>query len=257
MLRKGSKLAARTVAKRTGRVDWSNCLTAYTPKTLRDHFTALDGRVARAKNIVNSAPKEIPTIDWAGYEAKGVEPEVIAKMKAAYEAKKFGEPTMGSEWKSIESFISFFKSVAEPEINALQEKKATLQKEWATHQEDFLTSKDWTLHDVERKYPGLLRAAYNRWNVGEYWPQPELTDPVDQFDPVKFKEQIQNGEVPTAILGIPRENLEYTFPVMQPGPDGPIPNDFSWADNPVLPGTEEADAAWQEKWGHVWGKLNA
>lgn len=256
MLRKGSRLACRAVAQHNGRVNWSACLSPYSPQPLRDNLNALDARISRANNVVSSAPKSVPEVNWDKYVEAGVEPEVIAELKAEYEGHDFGEPTLGGEWKSVQGFIDHFKQVAQPKIDALQQKKADINAQKAELQEDFLTSKNWTIGDFERKYPGMLQAAHERWMVGEFFADQAMSDGIHAFDVDEVTRQLKAGETPEGIRQIPQSSLEYFFgDFMVEGENGPVKNDFSNWSNLDLPGSAEADAAWNREWGPVWAKL--
>lgn len=258
MLRKGSKLASRAVAQRVARVDWSPCLTAYSPQSLRDALAGLDRRLMLSKTVASNAPSSVPTIDWQSFIDRGLDEDVVAEIKAAHEAKKIPDAEVSPEWSSFENFVAFFKSYAEPKIEAMQEKKGQLLKAKAELQEDFLTQDKWTLADWERAHPGFIQHCKNKDNLDLIMPIDELNYPVDNVDLGAVRDKLKAGEVISEVANIPTDAFKYTFGGVKNAPIGDYegPDWDNYYDNVQLPGSEEAEAAWQSEWGPVWSKLH-
>lgn len=258
MLRKGSKLASRAVAQRVARVDWTPCLTAYSPQSLRDALAGLDRRLMLSKAVSSGAPASVPTIDWQSYLDRGIEEEVVAEMKAAYEAKVFPEAAVSSEWTAFESFVAFFKDTAEPKIEQMQEKKQQLIKAKAELQEDFLTQDKWTLADWERAHPGFIQHVKHKDDLDLIMPIDEYNYPIDNIDMAAVRDKLKAGEVISEVAAIPDDAFKYTFGGVKNAPIGDYegPDWDNYYANVQLPGSKEAEEAWQAEWGPVWSKLN-
>jgi len=259
MLGRTSRFASSRVTQRSARVDWSPCYTAYSPQALRDALGGLDRRLTASKSITNAAPKSVPEIDFDKYVTAGVDADVVAKLKAAYEAKTFPVANVASEAKGFNSFVDYFKAQVLPKIAEKQETKQLLLKSKAEHQEDFLTKEDWTLFDWERVHPGLVRASQRKKDLDLIFPIDEHTYPLDNIDMGAVRDKLKAGKVVTELDNIPVESFLYTFDTVKSAPIGDYTGP-DWAnvyDQMVLPGTPQAEKKWLAEWGPIWGKLAA
>jgi len=195
-----------------------------------------------------------PKINFDEYVASGLDAAAVAKIKAEYDAALAAPVDTGTEWQSFAKFAEEFKAAAAPLIASKQERKEKLLKVKAKLQEDFLTSGNWTVHDWERSYPGLIHDAYQRSQMDHVIPMEKYTHPLDSIDLAEVTRKLKSGEIPTELLSVDPEVREYCFGTIQsPLLDDQAPIDWStW--QPTLPGTQEAEDAWFAEQGHLWAK---
>lgn len=248
MLTRSSKIASRVVARRTARVDWSPCLTVYSPQPLKEALSSLDRKLNVAKGVVASAPPSVPEIDWDSYIEQGVEAEVVNKMKDAYNSKTFSVAA-SSEAASFGEFVKAFQSEMEPLIAQRENEKASLIKTKSDMDEDLLTYGTWSLHDWERKYPGTLLDGWRKNDLDILMPIEEMVAPVGNVDFKGMAAKLKTGQVVTELDHIPQDSLDYCF--------GNV-GGYDWSTyRPTFPGSSDAADKWQAEFGPLWAKLGS
>jgi len=251
-----TKLASRAVAQRTGRVDWSACTTAYSPPALKESLAGLERRLQNCRTIISQAPQQVAEVDFDKYLAAGVDAASVAAIKKEHEAAlaAIPEPAMGSEWKVFEEFLTAFKNVSIPKIEAAQALKEDCVLRKKLLQEEFLTSASWTMEDWERAFPGIIQKCEQLFVSGQVHQRPELTVTMDDVDMGKALAQLKAGERPTELL-VPQAERQY---IMSGISRRLVESDIVVEEQPeeqLLPGSKGDALKWQQEWGPVWAKL--
>jgi len=64
---------------------WGKLVTVYTPSEVASAWRELEGKLAKMRNEVMSAPKSVEPIDWAAWSKQISTPGVVDELKAQYE----------------------------------------------------------------------------------------------------------------------------------------------------------------------------
>jgi len=243
-------------AQRTARVDFSPCLTVYSPQALRDNLLALQTAKSRDDAVIASVAKVVPTINWAEWEGK-VPAEQLNAIKAEHEARKFPAPKVSNKAEAVAKFIAAYTEAIKPVTAGSEGLLKDMTSLKAKLEEDYITMNNWEPEDWARRFPGLIDKIRQRHLVGDIT-EDDHTAKYLALDSKALAEDVRAGKQISTEL--PADVKEYYFGGLATEGDFPnTPKDLlsklnSTVSDDLTP-AERSNQAYIRDYGKLWSEL--